>query len=658
MGYLYGPFGKYYVEIIKRNVKQAADGYWGKSMLRIWSMMKSQAWAANENDNVGTLERIKEGLRTELDEKELGRQSFEDGSLQASLKPEARVSNRSETRLGLELSYPLAQAQHSPDNTAPIHYSNSLPLWTLHLTNAPSKGFLAGISSSSKTPSTTSNPFHSSLFVQEPAYPNSHLLTLYYNTTLDHPILSRRIYDERRRLFNGSPPDLVSTPLRKLRLSPFEYNFHAAIRRHIWKAKQGVRVLTEQKGGPDILETWSWDYWKGLAEREIKPNGQPRFFGYKGEDIWHFRPQMCSTVTQRAKAAGAQKEHSSERIQTQTEESHLVDSEAVQGRSLESRPRENLALRDPTISLPAPPENSHLNYPPSSFPSSPSLPKLSSEAIEPTLLSNQLGRVEAPLADTFIIDPSSATTHLNPLMSPKPIHKTSQPAISPQPHVSNFSSTSVARPEVQQLSFLDPNATLPPSTIWAIRTGFFDTPNDASWLYVNTQTLNIPGPTDPNHIEHTYLDQIRDRVKKTLKLTKAIGVSVGNCRNGPGDAGVASSTGGDDGGGVGPVDKTDVIPEADYILELEKELERAQKKIQRACARNWALRYRQPRVVSSQTETTSGGKDEGTGTSGGIGKSQTEQVGNRSATRHGSEWGAGKYIFKHRTKKGKRRKLA
>ena len=248
---------------------------------------------------------------------------------------------------------------------------------------------------------------------------------------------------------------------------------------------------------------------------------------------------------------------------------------------------------------------------------------------------------------------------------PKPtICSNIQPATSSQSHISHSSSITVAKPEQQRPSF-EPSATLPPSTIWAIRTGFFDTPDDASWVYINTQTLNLPGPTDPNHVAHTYLSQIKDRVKRALKPTRAIGVSVPNGRDGSAVAGLgaAGSEGDDD--GVGPVDETDAIPEADYMLELEKELERVQNKIQNVCANNWASRYKQPKVVSSRTELVekelaSKGKEEGI-SSGDVGKSQEERAGNHAATKGGSEWGAGRYIFKHKTKglsKGKGQKLA
>lgn len=915
MGYLYGPFGKYYGETIKQNVKLAVDGYWGKSMLRVWSMMKSQAWAAHaarktdENDKVYALEKIKEGLRAELDSEELGRQSpgdiFIDEDMEVSSKPEASVGkDRSGARSDLELSCSLDQAQHLLATTAPIHYSKRFPLWT--------QGLSANISSPSIIQSSTPNLFHSHPLAQEPAYPNSHLLTLYYNIILNHPILSRKTYDERKRLFNGSPPDLVSTPLRRLRLSPFEYNFHAVLRRHIWKAKQGVDRLAGWKDRPRMhneLETWSWDNWKGLAEREIKPNGQPRFSGYGGEDIRSFRPQKRSVITHETKTVGAQREHSSERVHTLTKGSHLVDSQTVQGHLLENQPPDSSALRDSTIALPVileqnidpslkqkdmpnihveesegnesavdftaceysttlatnnpivpnkekflhmlnstqhkvkqasmidtsretngktvvagecqgrlelkkkkgfnelsealgellsqksrstlqtfpvnltkyspplasnrgraggysapattmeernnekpnsdqarkhsevklrvtnmPQQTSHLrpepisktqkrvvpldlkdpvsitmpttlqedsnppeqpvlpsimlaslithlqteelespkpfplssetiwarpnpdprlNYPPSS-----PLSKLSPKEIESTLLSNQFAHVEAPLADTFTSRPSNITRLDSSLTSPGPIHmesaETSQCTTSSQPHASHSSSIAVAEAEVQQQPSLIPNATLPSTTTWAIRTGFFDTADDASWVYINTQTLNLLSPTDPNHVAHTYLDQIRDRVKRVLKPTRTIGVSVENCRNRSASSSVSVSDDGD----IMPVGEGD-IPEADHMFELEKELEGVQDKIQRTYAGNRNSRYKQPKVVSNRTELTekelaSKGKEEGTG-GGEVGGSLEEHAGNYAATKHGSEWGAGKYIFKHKWSKGKGR---
>lgn len=881
-GYIYGPFGKYYGEVIKQNVKQAVDGYWGKSMLRIWSMMKSQAWAAqaarvvDENGKVGTLERIMVDLRTEFDAEEQRKQNSKgmraisiDEGIQCSPKPEVGVGkDKSGSRSDLELSCPLDRAQYLADTTAPTCYSKRLPLWALQLDSAPSKRFLADINPSSIIPSSTSNPFHSRLFVQEPAYPNSHLLTLYYNIVLSHPILSRKIYDDRRRLFNGSPPDLVSTPLRKLRLSPFEYNFHAALRRHIWKAKQGVDKFAGQESRASMrsqLETWSWDYWKGLAEGEIKPNGQQRFSGYGGENVWRFRPQKRSIVTQRTKAVGVQKAHGSDQIQTWTKGSHLVDSEVVQGHSLVSQSRGISPSRYPTISLPVLSEqnvnpslkqndilNMHVEESGGNGPvvgssacehpigalatGNPMIPnkeeflhlldttqgkvRLSSTAdtdretdgtageyqgrlepkkkkgfselsealgelisqkpestysslktfpvnlakFSPPLLSNkrkageyltpvvamvkrnkekpkserkhdegklrvtnlpqqtydlrlesipktqqraislnpkgfvsimptthyegsnplvqpvptsvmpaslinhpQIKESESPKAFLLSseellaspgpnprLNPSPTITGLNPPPpSPEPIHlqsfEASQPATSTQPLVYQSSSIAAAEPDMQQRPSLDPNATLPPSTTWAIRTGFFDTPDDASWVYINTQTLDLPSPTDPNHVTHTYLDQVRGRVKKVLKPAKAIGVGV---RNGSGGGGGGSND------SVGRVDDTDVIPEVDYMLKLEKELERVQKKIRRVNANNWASRYKQPKIVSSQTalaekEVASEGKKEGTdGSNSRVGNLQ-EQVGDYATTKRGPKWGSGKCIFRHKTSGGR-----
>ncbi|RPB21713.1 hypothetical protein L211DRAFT_869744 [Terfezia boudieri ATCC MYA-4762] len=308
---LYGPFGKHYGQIVKLHAWKGAEMYWGECMLRIWNLVKYQAWAAQQGEKrMGIDERrlreeeeraweevdmfgeMRKNLKKEIDTG--GGWASVPGGTAENLDWERKFKSSNPTR-GTEFSSDEASAYTDKSAPGPSVSTEAtvegdadssgsslaegpelLPSWAqpfvdrdptysqnLNYSDLPSWAIPVIKSSPQESPpsSTSSNiplslysPFHQhhttpalDVTPMESTYPASHILILYHHVLTNHPTLSQATHDSRTLPFLRGPPDLISTSLRHLRFNSFDFFFRAALRRHIGKARWGLDAVKEKE---------------------------------------------------------------------------------------------------------------------------------------------------------------------------------------------------------------------------------------------------------------------------------------------------------------------------------------------------------------------------------------------------------------------------
>lgn len=333
---LYGPFGKHYGRIVKLHAWKGAEVYWGECMLKIWGLVKYQAWAAQRDEErkdkerrlreeeesvweaVDMLGEMKKNIQVEAGASD-GRDSVRGGAVE-SLGCEGESTNAAQE---MDFSSDGVPADTDTNATGPSDSGEvtveedadscslgegpeALPSWAqpfvdlLPQAPPPSK-------TSSNIPFSIYSPFHQhhTMLVLDPipvesAYPACHTLVLYHYVLTTHPILSQEAQDSRILPFLRGPPDLISTPLRNLRFNSFDFLFRATLRRHIGKARRGLAAITEQGNESNAIkekvneeepEKWGrWNQWEEMVlEGEISPPGLGRFRGYMGQKLWRLK---------------------------------------------------------------------------------------------------------------------------------------------------------------------------------------------------------------------------------------------------------------------------------------------------------------------------------------------------------------------------------
>jgi len=276
-------------------------------MLRIWSLVKSQAWAAQRDEErmgrlreeeerawevVDMMGEMRENLRGEVDAGD-GQDSVRGGAAEGldwgreaesssptrgmGFSPDgasghidtsaARPSGNRDATVEEDADSPGSSLREGPEplpswvqplvdrgptNSQNLNY-NDFPSWIIPVINSIAQEPPAS-KTSSNIPLSLYSPFHQhhtalvlDLTPVESAYPASHTLILYHHVLTNHPTLSQAAHDTRTAPFLRGPPDVISTPLRNLRFNPFDFLFRAALRRHIGKARRGLDAVKEQE---------------------------------------------------------------------------------------------------------------------------------------------------------------------------------------------------------------------------------------------------------------------------------------------------------------------------------------------------------------------------------------------------------------------------
>ncbi|KAF8427776.1 hypothetical protein EV426DRAFT_367377 [Tirmania nivea] len=350
---LYGPFGKHYGQLVRLHAWKGAEIYWGECMLRIWGLVKSQAWAAQRDEKrmgklreeeeraweaVDMLGEIRKNLKEEIlaggerdsvqggaTESEFsnltrGMEFSSDGDSAHTDTSAAGPSGNGEVIVEEDADSSESSVEEGPEPLpswvqafvrAALTYNqklnyNDLPSWAIPVVNSlPQEP--SPIKTSSDIPLSLYSPFHQhhTTLVLDPtpvesAYPASHTLVLYHHVLTRHPTLSQEAHDGRTLPFLRGPPDVMSTPLRNLRFNSFDFLFRASLRRHIGKARRGLDAVKEQgeeskarRENVDEKEPEKWGRWsqweKMVVEGEISPPGLGRFRGYMGQKLWRLK---------------------------------------------------------------------------------------------------------------------------------------------------------------------------------------------------------------------------------------------------------------------------------------------------------------------------------------------------------------------------------